>query len=55
VLCNVGLGVGYITAVSPFLVKWMFILLMWLGRLEIVPAIIMVIGIFKGFEPTVAK
>jgi trk system potassium uptake protein TrkH len=54
-LCNVGLSVGYITAVSPFLVKWVFILLMWLGRLEIVPVIIMVIGIFKGFEPTVAK
>jgi trk system potassium uptake protein TrkH len=54
-LSNTGLGVGYITAVSPFLVKWVFILLMWLGRLEIVPVIIMVIGIFKGFRPTVAK
>ena len=54
-LCNVGLGVGYITAASPFVVKWVFILLMWLGRLEIVPVIIMIMGLVKGFEATVTK
>ena len=54
-LCNVGLGVGYITAFSPFIVKWVFIFLMWLGRLEIVPVIIMAMGVFKGFDATVIK
>jgi trk system potassium uptake protein TrkH len=54
-LCNVGLGVGYITAASPFIVKWVFIILIWLGRLEIVPVIIMIMGLAKGFEATVTK
>lgn len=47
-LCNVGLGVGYLTAASPFVVNWVFIILMWLGRPEIVPALIMILRIFKG-------
>jgi len=54
-ISNVGLGVGYITAASPFMVKWVFILLMWLGRLEIVPVIILVMGLVRGFEATVTK
>ncbi len=54
-LSNVGLGVGYITAASPFTIKWIFILLMWLGRLEIVPALIMVLSLVKGFEATMTK
>ena len=31
-------------------IKWIFIVLMWLGRLEIVPVIIMVMGIAKGLR-----
>ncbi len=54
-LCNVGLGVGYITALSPLAIKWVFIFLMWLGRLEIVPVIIMIMGLAKGFEATVTR
>ena len=49
-LSNVGLGLGYITAASPLSIKWIFIFLMWLGRLEIVPAIILAIGVFKGIQ-----
>jgi len=54
-ISNVGLGLGYITAASPFAIKWIFILLMWLGRLEIVPVIIMIMALAKGFEATVTK
>jgi len=54
-LSNVGLGLGYITAVSPLSIKWIFIFLMWLGRLEIVPAIILVISVFKGIENDITK
>lgn len=54
-LSNVGLGVGYITSASPFLIKWVFILLMWLGRLEIVPVLIVILGLVKGFEATMIK
>jgi trk system potassium uptake protein TrkH len=47
---NVGLGLGYVTAASPVTVKWLFILVMWIGRLEIVPVLILVMGIVRGFE-----
>ena len=49
-LSNSGLTVGLITAASPFTVKWIFIVLMWLGRLEIVPVIIVGMGIVKGIR-----
>jgi trk system potassium uptake protein TrkH len=49
-ISNVGLGLGYITAASPLSIKWVFIILMWLGRLEIVPVIILVTGVFKGIR-----
>jgi trk system potassium uptake protein TrkH len=47
-LSNSGITVGFISATSPVAIKWIFIVLMWLGRLEIVPVIIMVMGIVKG-------
>jgi trk system potassium uptake protein len=49
-LSNVGLTVGFITVASPILVKWIFIALMWLGRLEIVPLIILALGVIKELE-----
>ncbi len=49
-LSNVGLSVGLIGAASPITIKWIFIVLMWLGRLEIVPALILAIGLLKGLE-----
>ncbi|KUG14628.1 potassium uptake protein trkh [hydrocarbon metagenome] len=48
---NVGLGLGYLTAASPVAVKWIFIFVMWIGRLEIIPVLILVMGIVRGFEP----
>jgi trk system potassium uptake protein len=54
-MSNVGLGVGYIVPSSPLLSKWMFILLMWIGRLEVIPVIVLAIGLFRGFEASVAK
>jgi len=49
-LSNVGLSVGFISAASPISIKWIFILLMWLGRIEIVPVIIIIIGIAREIE-----
>jgi trk system potassium uptake protein len=49
-LSNVGLSVGFISAASPVSIKWLFILLMWLGRLEIVPVIIIILGIAREIE-----
>ncbi len=47
---NVGLGLGYITAASPVTIKWVFIFVMWIGRLEIVPVFILIMGAVRGFE-----
>lgn len=49
-LSNAGLTVGFITAASPMMIKWMFIVLMWMGRLEIVPLIILTMGVIKELE-----
>jgi trk system potassium uptake protein TrkH len=49
-LSNVGLSVGFISIASPVPIKWIFILLMWLGRLEIVPVIIIILGIAREIE-----
>jgi len=54
-LSNVGLTVGFISAASPLSIKWIFILLMWLGRLEIVPVIIIAMGFVKGIEEDITK
>ncbi len=49
-LSNVGLSVGFISFASPITIKWIFILLMWLGRLEIVPVIIIILGVAREIE-----
>ena len=47
---NNGLGAGFITPVSTDPVKIVFIALMWIGRLEIIPVLILVMGAVRGFE-----
>jgi trk system potassium uptake protein TrkH len=54
-LSNVGLSVGFIGTTSPVTVKWLFITLMWLGRLEIVPVVIIAMGIIKGIRDDLAN
>ena len=53
-LSNAGLTVGFITDASPIPIKWMFIILMWLGRLEIVPVLIIAMGILKEVKDDIA-
>jgi len=52
-MSNVGLGLGYLTPASPFAIKWLFIFLMWIGRLEIIPVLILFMGFARGFEARV--
>ncbi len=54
-LSNCGLSVGFIGTTSPFLIKWEFTLLMWLGRLEIVPVVIIFMGLVKGIRDDLAS
>jgi trk system potassium uptake protein TrkH len=53
-LSNTGLSVGLITTASPVTIKWLFTLLMWLGRLEIVPVLIIAMGAIKGIRDDLA-
>lgn len=49
-LSNAGVSTGFIGPASPFVIKWIFIVLMWLGRLEIVPVIILAMGVITGLR-----
>ena len=53
-LSNAGLSVGLIGTASPEGIKWLFTLLMWLGRLEIVPVVIIIMGAIKGIRNDLA-
>jgi trk system potassium uptake protein TrkH len=54
-LSNVGLSVGYITPASPLTIKWLFIFLMWVGRLEFVAVLVLIMGTIKGFDAIIVK
>lgn len=49
-MSNVGLGLGYLVPTSPLSTKCAFNLLMWIGRLEIIPVLILFTGLIRGFE-----
>jgi trk system potassium uptake protein TrkH len=49
-MSNAGLSFGYLSAESPFSLKWLYIFLMWVGRLEIVPFIIFIASLLYGFD-----
>ena len=53
-LSNAGLSVGFISTASPVTIKWLFTLFMWLGRLEIVPVVIIAMGAVKGLQDDLA-
>ena len=54
-LSNSGLSVGFISAATPPSIKWIFIALMWLGRLEITPVIIIAMGLFKEIRDDIVS
>jgi trk system potassium uptake protein TrkH len=54
-LSNSGLTVGFISPASPAVIKEIFIVLMWLGRLEIVPVLIIAMGIAKEIRDDMAR
>ena len=49
-MSNVGLNFGYLSPESPFSLKWLYIFLMWVGRLEIFPFLILMTGLLYGFD-----
>ncbi|MDD1707967.1 MAG: TrkH family potassium uptake protein [Methanoregulaceae archaeon] len=49
-LSSCGLSTGYVSPTMPFVSKWVFILVMWIGRLEVIPVIVLFMAIFRGSE-----
>ncbi|WP_456472448.1 potassium transporter TrkG, partial [Methanocaldococcus sp.] len=50
-ISNIGLSLGVVTINSPIVLKILGILLMWLGRLEIIPILVSLYFIVnKGFQ-----
>ncbi|MFA5331318.1 MAG: TrkH family potassium uptake protein [Methanoregula sp.] len=47
---NCGITVGYVSPDMPVVSKWVFIVVMWLGRLEVIPVIMLFAALFHGSD-----
>jgi len=42
-MSNVGITTGFVSPDMPYVSKWVFIFVMWIGRLEIVPVLVLIL------------
>ena len=49
-ICNNGISTGFVNPDMTPLSKIVFIMVMWVGRLEVIPVIVLFMGLIKGFE-----
>ncbi|MGB7789068.1 TrkH family potassium uptake protein [Methanoregula sp.] len=45
-----GINTGYVSPDMPVISKWIFIVVMWVGRLEVIPVVMLVLALFRGAE-----
>ena len=45
-----GISTGYVSPDMPLISKWIFIGVMWIGRLEVIPAVMLFIALFRDTE-----
>ncbi|MFA4861601.1 TrkH family potassium uptake protein [Methanoregula sp.] len=45
-----GANTGYVSPDMPVISKWIFILMMWVGRLEVIPVVMLFLALFRGSE-----
>jgi len=45
-----GMTTGYVSSSMPALSKWVFILVMWIGRLEVIPVLVLFLALFRGSD-----
>jgi trk system potassium uptake protein TrkH len=45
-----GITSGYVSPDMPVISKWIFILTMWIGRLEVIPVVMLMMAVFRGEE-----
>lgn len=43
-----GINSGYVSPDMPVTSKWIFIITMWIGRLEVIPVVMLFMAVFKG-------
>ena len=49
-MCNNGMSTGFVSPDMADPAKVLFVMLMWIGRLEVIPVIMLVLGVLKRFE-----
>jgi len=45
-----GMTTGYVSSSMLALSKWVFILVMWVGRLEVIPVLVLFLALFRGSD-----
>jgi trk system potassium uptake protein TrkH len=45
-----GITTGYVSPDMPVISKWVFIAVMWIGRLEVIPVVMLFMAVFRGEE-----
>jgi len=45
-----GTNIGYVSPDMPVISKWIFIIVMWVGRLEVIPVVMLVLALFRRPE-----
>lgn len=45
---NCGINTGVVSPDMPVISKWVVIVTMWIGRLEVIPVVMLLIAVFKG-------
>ena len=43
-----GLNTGYVSPDMPLVSKWIFIVVMWIGRLEVIPVVMLFVALVRG-------
>jgi trk system potassium uptake protein len=45
-----GTNIGYVSPDMPVISKWIFIIVMWVGRLEVIPVVMLILALFRRPE-----
>ncbi len=45
-----GINTGYVSPDMPFISKWIFIVVMWVGRLEVIPVVMLFFALVRGSD-----
>ncbi|MDD1716223.1 MAG: TrkH family potassium uptake protein [Methanolinea sp.] len=49
-LSSSGMTAGYVNPSMPLISKWVFIVVMWIGRLEVIPVMVLFMGLLRGHD-----